>query len=69
MAVTAMAMTTKPMDVVHRTTEAAMDRTAIRHSVRSGHGFEPGAARPRTREAHGDGADGRTPHHRQNDAA
>jgi len=69
MATMTMAVTSMTMDAMHRTTEATMDGTAVSHALWSGHGFEPGAARPRARETHGDGANSRSPHHRQYDAA
>ncbi len=66
MPITAMTMT---MEAMHGAAEAAMDRATIKHPIRPGHRFEPGAAAPRRCEAHGDGANRRSPHHRQHHPA
>ena len=65
----AVAAVTMAMEAVNGAAETALDRAAIGPSARARHGLVAGSAGPSPREAHRDGADCRSPHQCQDDAA
>jgi hypothetical protein len=69
MAVTMAMRVAMTMEAMDGATEPAMDRAAMEPTVGTGHRFLAGAAAAPWSESHRHGADRRSPHQSQHDAA